>query len=108
MAGLLTHAVVRRTREIGVRMALGAHSRDVLLLIIGRGMKLAGLGILIGLVCALALTRLLQSQLYSISPTDPVTLLAVVVLASLIALFACWLPARRAARINPMEALRTE
>jgi putative ABC transport system permease protein len=106
--GVLTHAVVRRTREIGVRMALGARRGDVLAQVLWEGMKLTSVGILIGLAGAFVLTRLLRSQLFGISPTDPATFVVVPLLLAMVALLACWLPARRAARIDPMVALRYE
>ena len=89
-------------------MALGAQRFNVLSLVIGQGMKPALAGILIGLVAALALTRVLRNLLYEVTPTDPVTFVAVPVLLASVALFACWLPARNAAKADPMEALRQE
>jgi putative ABC transport system permease protein len=106
--GVLACAVTNRQREIGIRLALGAQKRNVLSLVIGQGMKLAILGVVIGLVAALALTRVMRNLLYEVEPGDPVTLLAVSLLLVAIALFACWLPARRAAKVDPMEALRYE
>lgn len=106
--GLLAHLVARRTREIGVRMALGATRSNVLALTLRQGGRLIALGVALGLVMSLAATRFIQSKLFGISPVDPVTLLAVVTLLSLIALLACWLPARRASRVDPMVALRYE
>jgi putative ABC transport system permease protein len=106
--GVLAYAVTNRHREIGIRLALGAQKRNVISLVIGRGMRLAILGVVIGLVAALALTRVMRNLLYEVEPGDPLTLLAVSILLVATALFACWLPARRAARIDPMEALRCE
>ncbi|MCW5556930.1 MAG: ABC transporter permease [Verrucomicrobiae bacterium] len=106
--GLLAYAVTQRTQEIGIRLALGAQQRNVLALVIGQGMKLALLGAGIGLVLALALTRLLRTLLYEIHPSDPATFGGVSVLLLGIALLACWLPARRAARVDPGVALRAE
>ena len=106
--GVLAYAVTQRTREIGIRMALGAQRRDVLGLVVGQGMKLAMVGAAMGLLGAIGLTRWFSSLLYEIKPADPVTLLATPVLLVVVALFACWLPARRAAKVDPTEALRYE
>ena len=106
--GVLTHAVTRRTKEIGLRMALGAQRGNVVAQVLWDGMKLAGMGILIGLAGALVLMRLLRSKLFGIAPTDVATFVVVTLLLVIAALLACWLPARRAARIDPMVALRYE
>jgi putative ABC transport system permease protein len=106
--GVIGWTVNQRTREIGVRMALGAQRSAVLALVLGRGFKLAAAGIVLGLIGAAALTHLLRGLLFAVEPTDPITFAAVPVLLVGVALLACWLPARRAARVDPMEALRYE
>jgi len=106
--GVLAYIVTQRTREIGIRVALGAQQRDVLGLVIGQGMRLALLGIALGLLGAFALTRVLQRLLFEIRPTDAPTFVAATALLSLVAFIACWIPARRAAKVDPMEALRYE
>jgi len=108
MYGLIAYSVAQRTREIGIRMALGAQSSQVLRLTLRQGMRLVVIGGVIGVAAALALTRLMRSLLYEVSAADPLTFIAVVVLLALAALAACYLPARRAARIDPMVALRCE
>jgi len=106
--GVIAFAVSQRTREIGIRMALGASRRNVLQLVLGSGMKLVGIGIVLGGVAALGLTRVLTKLLYGVEPTDPATFTCVALLLLLVSLFASLLPARRAARVDPMEALRSE
>jgi predicted permease len=106
--GVVAYVVSQRTQEFGVRMALGAQTRDVLTLVIGHGLRLAVFGILLGLLGALAVTRLLAGFLLGVSPFDPVTFGAVVLVLAAVSLLACWLPARRATQVNPVEALRAE
>jgi predicted permease len=106
--GIMSHAVRRRTREIGIRMALGARPRDVLRLVVGQGMSLAGLGLVIGVASALAATRLMTKLLFGVSATDPLTFLGIVVLLALVSFVASWLPARRAVSTDPTTALRSE
>jgi putative ABC transport system permease protein len=104
----MSYAVEQRTREIGVRMALGAQPLTILGLIVGRGARLALAGIVVGAAGALALTRLLASLLYGVRPTDPLTFAGVALLLAFVALLACYIPARRAMRVDPMIALRYE
>jgi predicted permease len=106
--GVLSYAVNRRTHEIGIRMALGARPRDALRLTINQGMRLALVGIGIGLGGALALTRLIKTLLFDVSATDSLTFTIVAFLLAFVALLACWIPARRAAKVDPITALRVE
>jgi putative ABC transport system permease protein len=106
--GVLAYHVEQRKREIEVRMALGAQQHNVLFLVIAQGMKLAVTGLVTGSVAALCLTRLLRNLLYQIQPSDPLTFLAVSLLLLGTAFLACWVPSRRAANVDPMEALRYE
>ncbi|MEJ2185611.1 MAG: ABC transporter permease [Gemmatimonadota bacterium] len=106
--GVMSYMVAQRTHEVGLRMALGALPGDVVGRLVGRGMLLVGLGVVAGVAGAAALTRLLQSQLYGIRPTDPVTFAMATGVLALIALAACLVPALRATRVDPIEALRSE
>jgi len=106
--GVMAFSVAQRTHEIGVRMALGAQVRDVLRLIIGQGMILVIIGVGAGLIASLALTRLVKTLLFNVSATDPTTLVVVTITLIVIALLACWIPARRAAKVDPTMALRFE
>jgi len=106
--GVMAYATTQRQQEIGIRMALGAGSRQVLGLVVGQGLRLVALGVAIGLSGAWVLSRVLTSQLYGVSARDPVTYLAVALLLGGVALVASYLPARRATRVDPMSSLRAE
>jgi putative ABC transport system permease protein len=106
--GVMAYTVTQRRHEIGIRMALGAQPRDVLRMVVGHGMKLAGAGAAIGLAVALGVTRVMRALLYETSPTDPLTFAVVVALLVAVALLACIVPARRATRVDPLIALRYE
>lgn len=106
--GVMSQSVAERTNEIGIRMALGAQRRDVLALVLGQGMKLALLGVVLGLAASFGLTRLMQGFLFGVSATNPLTFVAVTVLLTIVAVLACWLPAQRATKVDPLTALRYE
>jgi ABC-type antimicrobial peptide transport system permease subunit len=106
--GVISYAVSQRTREIGVRMALGARQRDVSSMVVRQGMTLAGLGVAIGLVAAVGLTRLMASLLFGVDPVDPPTFGVVAVTVAAVAALASWLPAHRASTLDPATTLRQE
>jgi len=106
--GVMAFTVSQRNREMGIRVALGAVRQDVFRLVVGRAMVLTGLGLAVGLLGAVAATRLLTQSLFGVRPTDPFTYLAIAVLMCAVTFLASYLPARRAARVDPMVALRNE
>jgi ABC-type antimicrobial peptide transport system permease subunit len=106
--GLLSYSVIRRTREIGVRVALGAEPQSILRLVVGSGVRLVAVGAIVGLAAALLLAGLMKSMLYGVSARDPLTFLVAPVLLLLVSLLAAYFPARRAAHVSPCEALRAE
>jgi putative ABC transport system permease protein len=106
--GVIAYSVSRRTHEIGVRAAIGADAGDVFRLVLGQGMRLVVIGILIGAATSLGVSRFLSSLLYGIGSTDVLTLIGVALLLSLVAALACYVPARRATRVDPVNALRHE
>jgi putative ABC transport system permease protein len=106
--GVVSYSALQRTHEIGVRMALGAQRKDVLKLVLGHGAKLAVVGVALGLIGSLLASRLLNTLLFGVSARDPLTLAAVSVLLGGVALLACYIPARRAMKVDPLEALRYE
>jgi putative ABC transport system permease protein len=106
--GVMAYSVVQRTGEFGIRMALGAQQKDVLRLVLMQGGKLIGLGLIVGLAATLAASRAMGSMLFNTSAQDPLTLGTITVLLGFVALVACLLPASRATKVNPIEALRAE
>jgi len=106
--GVISYLVGQRIQEIGTRMALGAQRKDVLQLVLGRGVVLAAIGVAAGAILAFGLTRQMRSMIYGVSAADPVTFVAVSILLMLVAIAACYVPARRAMRVDPMMALRYE
>ena len=106
--GMIAYSVSQRTREMGLRMALGANPGDVLRLVLCQGLRLVSFGLLFGVSMALAMTRFISSLLFGVTATDPVTFVSVVIVLTLVALTACYIPARRAMSVDPMVALRHE
>jgi putative ABC transport system permease protein len=106
--GMIAYSVSQRTREMGLRMALGANPGDVLRLVLWQGLKLVSFGLLFGVSTALAMTRFMSSLLFGVTATDPVTFVSVVIVLTLVALTACYIPARRAMSVDPIVALRHE
>jgi putative ABC transport system permease protein len=106
--GVLAYSVARRTSEIGVRMALGASRSQVMRLVVGEGLRLCGLGVVLGLAGSIPLTRLLRGVLFGVGPSDPIALIAASAALVLVVVLACYIPARRALLVDPMSALRHE
>ena len=106
--GVMSYTVAERTHEMGIRMALGAKAGSVVQLVLVQGLKVSALGLGLGLAGALALTKLMSSILYGVSNTDVMTFVSVPVLLALVSVTACWIPARRATRVDPIEVLRAE
>jgi ABC-type antimicrobial peptide transport system permease subunit len=106
--GVISYSVTQRTREIGIRVALGAGTRETVGIVMGRGLRLTVSGVVLGLAAAFALSRFLEHLLFGVTPTDPLTFASVALLLLFVAIVACYLPARRASRIDPMVALRSE
>jgi ABC-type antimicrobial peptide transport system permease subunit len=106
--GVMAYSVAERTREIGIRMALGAGARDVLVLVVGQALWLIGIGLVVGIAASFALTRAIRTALYEVTPPDPATFIAVALSLTAVALIACFIPTRRAVEVDPAVALRYE
>jgi putative ABC transport system permease protein len=106
--GVMSYSVTQRTHEIGIRMALGAQTKDVLKMIVGQGMTVVVIGVVIGVAASFALTRLMESLLFGVSAADPITFIVVPLILTAVAMAACFLPALRVARVDPVIALRYE
>jgi ABC-type antimicrobial peptide transport system permease subunit len=104
--GVMSYTVAQHTREIGIRMALGAQPRSILTLIVGRGLVLVSIGAVIGVLASFGLTRFIENMLFGVTPTDPLTFAAIVLLLGVVALLACLIPAQRAMRVDPIVVLR--
>jgi ABC-type antimicrobial peptide transport system permease subunit len=104
--GVMSYTVAQHTREIGIRMALGAQPKSILKLIVGRGLFLVGIGVVIGVLASFGLTRFIENMLFGVRPTDPLTFAAIVLLLGIVALLACLVPAQRAMRVDPIVVLR--
>jgi putative ABC transport system permease protein len=105
---VMAYAVSLQTHEIGIRMALGAPTRTVLKMVLGKGLRLIGVGVVLGMVASIALTRLAASMIWGVSPRDPVTFLGVLLVLAIVGTLACLIPSRRATRVDPLVALRYE
>jgi putative ABC transport system permease protein len=108
MYGIMAYITSQRTQEIGIRLALGAHTHDILNTILKNGLRIIALGLFIGCILALSVAQLLRAMLYEVNPSDPITLIGVSLLLAIVALWACYVPARRAAKVNPVDALHYE
>jgi ABC-type antimicrobial peptide transport system permease subunit len=106
--GILSYSVSERRREIGIHMALGATRGNVLRMVLGQGFRMTTVGLVAGITASFAMTRLLQTQLFNVKPTDPATMATVTVFIALVAIVACYIPASRATRVDPMVVLRDE